>query len=355
MTAFGAPLAVRAACAEHAAGAGTATALAALELGATAAQTHPTLAVPAPTGGSAPVLYAPSALDAGDERIAMLLQRLLAGMPAAADAEAAYLLLPDAPAAPGQAGEAEALAGQVAAALGIPCQAVTDGAGLPELPAPEASAPAGRSSGPFWLIGADSLVGLDALLALDEARGLRRSGGDGLLAGEAAAAVLLAPDATRAAEVRIEGWSGQVQQRGGDAPALADVLGGALAMAGRAPIAVDRILLQAPTDAAAAVEWAEAAARLWPTRLRAEERHAIELGLMPVPKDAALEPPCLPLTPVLGHVGAAWLPLAVGIARQLREAQARWAAWDAGQADGVVLLVRQDQADGHEAVVLGFS
>ncbi len=253
-------------------------------------------------------------------------------MPAqSASPRAAWLLLAPRQTRRGAGLAAEPLRADVAQALGCDCQPVSEyaaTAALEDIARWLASAAPGARA---WLLGVDSLLATDTLLELGPSDALARAGAEGLVPGEAAAAVALSLSPPPGAQACIRGWSSRPEPAAAEsAPGCLEALPGAVAEAlvqACVPAAsVQEVVTLAAGDAASELEWAQCAARTWPTTLNAGQRHAIELGLMEAPPEAGRLPRRLGVGPVLGDVGAAWLPLVLGLARRARLWQARWAA-----------------------------
>jgi hypothetical protein len=345
-----------------AAGSGIAAALGAVHTGLNSTTRHPALTLPDSQGAQQPVSYAP-ALSNGFEgaREPALLQALcdsLAedGTSNEAGTEPAWLMVPGDHAPYDHEQDADALAGLLDQASGLSVHAVAaDSGGTPVLAQlrEHLSDHGGTSA---WLVGVASGVTSERIDDLTRHWPVQRRRMPGLIPGEAAAAVRVERTADAPQGPSIQGLASA------DEPAseptretmngLSSAISNALAEAGLAANRVATHLSDDLGDHNADREWWQCVQRLWPTRLPEDQRRAMELGLLKETNIESPEPKRRRPPGVLGHVGAASLPLQLGLAARQWAWQQRWQAFRLDPGPAPMLVTEHPGARRH-AVVIG--
>ncbi len=341
-----------------AAGTGIAAALGAVQTGTSAAVCHAVFGAPGRDGAVEPIYCAPVLEPSTGQRHAALLEQLLATMPPGAQpgAEVAWLALPGADDLYGQNAGTEPLVMAVSATLGVPCRAVPAATGTTVALTALLATMEAEDLQSAWLIGADSLLDMATIYALQERQPLQRQSLEGLVPGEAAAAVLLSrrPPPHGCPALVGYGSSDEPAAAAGGAAVtgLSAAIEAALRGAGRAPEDVHAVYSDDAGDAPARTEWVQSVARLWPNRLPEDQYRAMELGLIePVPPPDS-HPPITRVSPVLGAVGAASLPLQLALVAGWRHWQERWRARGLADPADTLLVCEHPQAPHRHAIVI---
>lgn len=315
-----------------AAGTGVAAALGAVATGAAATRRHKSVELPDPKGELQPVYYAP-ALDhdvlVGREQ--SLLTTLLDDMaPEAATSTAAlpgdepFWLMTAGDEAPYRARfNAEELSNRLTEAGANPQRVAGDHGGTPVLKQlHEALIQRGQSAA--WLMGVDSRIAPRRMRQIAQHQDLQYQGSPGMIPSEAAAAVRLelgsSDDDALAISAAASAAEPATEPRHERVSGLPTAVTQALEASGEDPKSLGYWF----SDDIATVDgerqrW-QCVQQVWPTRIDERQQRAIAMGFLKRGEVHHNEPPHQHTPAILGHVGAASLPLQLALAARRR----RW-------------------------------
>ncbi len=323
-----------------AAGTHPAALYASAEAGMMSLARDPELAL-ADAGGDPLPLYTAPVLPADDggvpARVETLAASALAALarhfPPPEPAAAVHLVLPSRDTARGEGIDEARLARALRRAAALPATVpVTCHYGEPldrVLPAPP-------GDGTVLLGAADSVLDLEAAAALLDAGRLRvYRDENGLGLGEAGVFVALGPEGAPG-PVRLAGWGGAGEPHAGAAgtrvlEGTVAAASAALAAAGLEAEAVEVVIHDLSLAPGDVLEWAQAAARLWPRRLDERRRLAVQAG--------EADPPLAPLPGGPEELGAAATGGDAGAASALRGLALAWGRLVHGLEPAAVALV----------------
>lgn len=342
-----------------AAGHGVAPALAAVANGVAATQRHDSVAVAASDGVQRRVYYAPTPVAApDDERCLTLLDALVgdAEEPSLEAADSAWLITPERPLPAGMDSAPDDLVARAGASFGAAVEPASTSAGaMPVLSRLRQAMAAGQFAS-AWLVAVQSLTDSDTLRALGDERALQAQGTEGLVPGEAAVAIRLAPGEGDGNEPVIRGLASREESARDPQTerlsALAGTIQTACQEAGQDLNAIEACYSDDVGDTDAELEWLQTTNTLWPSQLPEDQRRAVELGLIKSPPIRSPAPLRRHTPSALGHTSVAGALANLALAHRDWHWQQRWHALDAAEAPGARLVTEHPLADHRHAAVL---
>lgn len=344
-----------------AAGTGLAAALGAVETGLAAISRHEAVELPDAEGNlhaahCAPVLAYEHEGPREPALLAQLSDAIAASTTAISHDEPVFIAHPGSGAAYEHRQRPEELSDAIHAALPGPVEFwESDGDGTRILEVLR-SALVERGLTSAWLVGVESRIHGDRVWAINEHQPVQSGSAPGLIPAEAAAAVRLELGTSDDNAPAIAGW-GSGERSSPDAErdrgaALSTAITNAVQQAGENANTFGVHLSDDVGDHAADREWWQCVQTVWPTRVDEDQRRAMELGMLDRVSVAHNEPQRQRPAATLGHVGAAGLPLQLGLAARRRLWRQRWQPHRLSAGPAPTLITEHPLTGGRHAVVV---